>query len=73
MEKKSSPLVAMDFDLPAGDKFVAAGADAPLIERRPFPARISRAQDVEAIFRCEMLLHASTERALPLRCNRSHA
>ena len=58
MEKKAAPLVAVDFDLPAGDEFVAARADAALIERRPFPARVGGAQNVESIFWGKMLLHA---------------
>lgn len=38
MQQKAAPRVALDFDLAASDKFVAARADAPLIERRPFAA-----------------------------------
>lgn len=61
MQKKPAPLVAMDFDLAAGDEFVAAGANAAVIQRRPFPPPVSGAQNVEAIFRGEMLLHAFTK------------
>jgi hypothetical protein len=65
MEKKPAPLVAVNFDLPAGDEFVAARADAPVIERRPFSPRIGGAQNVEAIFRGEMLLHGFTKARAP--------
>ena len=58
MEQKAAALVPLDFDLAAGDGFVAARADAALIQRRPFPLRIGGAQNVEAIFRGEMLLHS---------------
>jgi hypothetical protein len=58
MQKKPSPLVAADLNLPAGDEFVAARTDSPFIERRPFPPGVSRSQNVEAIFWGEMLLHA---------------
>lgn len=71
MQKKPAPLIAADFDLAAGDEFVAAGADPALIERRPFPPPVRGAQNVEAIFRGEMLLHASTKRARSLPRNRA--
>lgn len=71
MEKKASPLVAVDFDLPASDEFVTARADASLIERRPFPARVGRAQNIEPIFGGEMLLHAGTKRQCSPSGNRS--
>ena len=58
MQKKPAPLVAMDFDLPAGDGFVAARADATLIERGPFPSPIGCPQNVETFFWGKMLLHA---------------
>ena len=57
MQKKAAPLVAADLDLPAGDELVATGADAAVIQRRPFPARVGGAQNVEAIFGCKRLLH----------------
>lgn len=59
MEQKAAALIAANFDLAAGDEFIAAGANAPFIERRPFPPRIGRAQNIEAVFRGEMLLHRS--------------
>jgi hypothetical protein len=61
MEKEATPLVAMNFDLPARKEFVAAGANAPLIERRPFAVRIAGSENVQAIFRGEMLLHVCTK------------
>jgi hypothetical protein len=33
MEKKATPLVPMNFNLAARDEFVAARADAPLVQR----------------------------------------
>jgi hypothetical protein len=49
MQKKTASLVALDFDLAAGDKFVAAHANGTVIQGRPFPARVSRAQNVQTI------------------------
>lgn len=63
MEQKAAALVAADFDLPAGDGFVAAGANAPVIQRGPFPARVGGAQNVETIFGRKGLLHETTKRA----------
>jgi hypothetical protein len=40
MEKEPATLVALDFDLAPGDKFVAAGANTPVIERSPFSLRV---------------------------------
>jgi hypothetical protein len=58
VQKKATPLIAADVNLPAGNKFVAAGADAALIKRRPLPTPIAGAQNLQAIFQGEMLLHA---------------
>ena len=58
MEEKAAALVSMDFDLAASDEFAAAGASAAVIQGRPFPLPVSGAQNVEAIFRGEMLVHA---------------
>jgi hypothetical protein len=71
MEKKSAPLIAVNFDLASGDEFVAARADATVIKRRPFTARVGRAKNVESIFRGEMLLHVSTKRPWAIPRNRA--
>ncbi|HXM32596.1 MAG TPA: hypothetical protein VN921_03010 [Chthoniobacterales bacterium] len=57
---ESGPLVALDFDLAAGNEFVAHRADAPAIERRPFAMRICRAQNFEPIFQGKLLLHRTS-------------
>ena len=61
MQKKAAALVAPDFDLAASDEFVAARANAPLIERRPFAAHVPGAENIQTIFWGEMLLHAFTK------------
>jgi hypothetical protein len=71
MQKKAAPLVSADFYLAASDEFVAARADAALIEGRPFPPRIGGAQDIEPIFWGQMLLHAGTKRKVAMPCNRA--
>jgi hypothetical protein len=63
MQKKTAPLVAVDFDLPAGDEFHAARANAAVIQRRPFSVRIGGAENFQAIFGGEGLLHSSMKRA----------
>lgn len=62
MEKKAATLVAMDFDLAAGDELVAVSANAAVIQRGPFPARVGGAQNVQTIFGRKGFLHSSTER-----------
>ena len=57
MQKKAAPLVATELDLAAGDEFVATRAGAPVIQGRPFPARVGGAENFQAIFREELLLH----------------
>jgi hypothetical protein len=57
MEKEPAALVASNFYLPASDKFVAARADPPVVERSPFPPRVGRLQDFEPILEGKRLLH----------------
>lgn len=60
MQKKAATLVAPNLNLTPRDEFVAAGANAPGIEGGPFAERVRGSQNIEAIFRGEMLLHAVT-------------
>lgn len=54
MQGEALLALAHDFDLPAGDGSVAQDADPFIIERMPFPARISGPQDREFFFGHEM-------------------
>lgn len=62
MQKKAAALVAANLDLAASDEFVATRANAPRIERRPFAAGVRCAENVQTLFRSEMLWHAFTKR-----------
>ena len=57
MQQKAATLVAAYFNLTPRDHFMAAGAKAPGIKGGPFAERVRGAQNIQAIFRGEMLLH----------------
>jgi hypothetical protein len=57
MQKKAAPLVTAELDLAPRDELVAPRANTPVIQGRPFSARIGGSQNVQTIFRRELLLH----------------
>ena len=61
MQGKCSARFATDFDLPAGDHAIAQNADALVIERMPFPARIGCLKESELFFREGQWMHLQSD------------
>jgi hypothetical protein len=57
MQKETAALIAADFDLPAGDEFVADRANPAVVEGKPFPIGVGRAEYLQAIFGSEGFRH----------------